>query len=49
MQSMYVKESASMTMTRRQDQPQQAYEERQRRQERGSSERGEGEERIGEI
>ena len=42
---MYVQESVSMTTTRRQDQPQQANEERQRREER----RGEGEERGAET
>ncbi len=49
---MYVQESASMTMTRRQDQPQQANEERQRREERrgeGAQNRGEGEERGAET
>ena len=51
---MYIKKSVSMTKTRRQDQPQQAYEERQRREERRREERepqnrGEGEERGAET
>jgi hypothetical protein len=49
---MYVQESVSMTTTRRQDQPQQANEERQRREERrgeGAQNRGEGEERGAET
>ncbi len=44
---MYVKESVSMTKTRRQDQPQQAYEERQRREPKTEEREKREEQRLG--